>query len=52
MKITIKTNYFCEQGCFWKSKKFGKMFDYVNFRKETLIKMFKKVINYMGDIEI
>lgn len=42
---------FCEQGCFWKSKKYGKLFDYLSFSNETLIKMFKKVINYICDIK-
>lgn len=40
---------YCEQGCFWKNKKYCNMFDNMNFSKETLIKMLKIVIDYACD---
>lgn len=31
---------YCEQGCFWQSKKHSKMFEYLSFSKDPIIKMF------------
>ncbi len=42
---------YCEQGIFWKSKHHQKSFEYVDFNKVPIIKMCKKIINYMSEIE-
>jgi len=42
---------YCEQGCFWTSKKYSNMFDYIQFSREPIFKMYKKIINYMCEIK-